>query len=169
MAIVSWLGPSYQIIAKQTWISLTKCCEKFREMVYNFSHFMQQMLPQVDGLKYPIQHRSTKSMKFLIQCRLNFLLQLNYTTPVKFWSQTFLSKMGLCGHSFHVSKRFYPIFSLKFHISVLNAAVIWPAITKSMWYWFDSTGWEGGGGWGSGRRRPEQSVDYQLKDFFRFC
>ena len=26
--------------------------------------------------------------------------------------------MGLCGHSFHVSKLFYLIFSLKFHISV---------------------------------------------------
>ena len=57
-------------------------------MVYNFSHFMQQMLPQVDGLTYPIQHRSTQSMNFLVQCVLNFLLQLNYVTPVKFWSQT---------------------------------------------------------------------------------
>ena len=53
MAKVSRLGPSYQIVAdpkfiKQTWISLTECCEKFGEMVYNCSHFMQQMLPQVD-------------------------------------------------------------------------------------------------------------------------
>ena len=77
MAIVSRLGLSYQIIAdpkfiKQTWISLTKCCEKFREMVYNCSHFMQQMLLQVDGLTYPIQHRSTKGMNFVIQCITNF-------------------------------------------------------------------------------------------------
>ena len=73
MAIVSQLGPSYQIVVdtkyiKQTWISLTKCCEKFKEMVYNCSHFMQQMLPQVDGLTYPIQQRSTQSMNFVIQC-----------------------------------------------------------------------------------------------------
>ena len=77
MAIVSRLGQSYQIVAdpkfiKQTWISLTKCCEKFGEMVYNCSHFMQQMLPQVDGLTYPIQHRSTQSMNFVIQCITKF-------------------------------------------------------------------------------------------------
>ena len=77
MAIVSQSGPSYQIIAdpkfiKQTWISLTKCCEKFRKMVYSRSHFMQQMLPQVDGLTYPIQHRSTESMNFVIQCITKF-------------------------------------------------------------------------------------------------
>ena len=77
MAIVSRLGPSYQIVEdpkliKQTWISLTKCCEKIREIVYNFSHFMQQMLPQVDGLTYPIQHRSTQSMNFVIQCITKF-------------------------------------------------------------------------------------------------
>ena len=29
---------------------------------------MQQMLPQVDGLTCPIQHRSTQSMNFVIQC-----------------------------------------------------------------------------------------------------
>ena len=29
---------------------------------------MQQMLPQDDGLTYPIQHRSTQSMNFIIQC-----------------------------------------------------------------------------------------------------
>ena len=79
MAIVSQLGPSYQIVAdpkfiKQTWISLTKCCEKFREMAYNCSHFMQQLLPQVDGLTYLIQHRSTQSMNFVIQCITKFLL-----------------------------------------------------------------------------------------------
>ena len=72
MAIVSRLGPSYQIVAdpkfiKQTWISSTKCCEKFREMVYNCFHFMQQMLFQMDGLTDPIQHRSTQSMNFVIQ------------------------------------------------------------------------------------------------------
>ena len=77
LTIVSRLGPSYQIVAdpkfiKQTWISLTKCCEKFREMVYNCSHFMQQMLPQVDGLIYPIQLRSTQSMNFVIQCITKF-------------------------------------------------------------------------------------------------
>ena len=77
MAIVSRLGPSYQIVAdpkfiKQTWISLIKCSQKFREMAYNCSLFMQQMLPQVDGLTYPIQHRSTKSMNFVIQCRSKF-------------------------------------------------------------------------------------------------
>ena len=77
MAIVSQLGPSYQIVAdpkfiKQTWISLAKGCEKFRERVYNCSHFMQQMLPQVDGLTYPIQHRSTQSMNFVIQCISKF-------------------------------------------------------------------------------------------------
>ena len=33
---------------------------------------MQQMLPKVDGLKYPIQHRSTQSMKFVIQCITKF-------------------------------------------------------------------------------------------------
>ena len=69
MAIVSRLGQSYQIAAdpkfiKQTWISLTKCCQKLREMVYNCSLFMQQMLPQIDGLTC---HRSTQSMNFVIQ------------------------------------------------------------------------------------------------------
>ena len=77
MAIVRRLGPSYQIAAnpqfiKQTWISLTKCCQTFREMVYNCSLFMQQMLPQVDGLTYPIQHRLTQSMNFVIQCISKF-------------------------------------------------------------------------------------------------
>ena len=38
----------------------------------------------------------------------------------KYFVQDCLSKMGLCGHSFHVSKLFYLIFSLKFDISVLN-------------------------------------------------
>ena len=90
---------------------LTECCEKFREMVYNYCFlFMQQMLPQVDGLTYPIQHRFTQSMNFIIQCISKFLLQLNYMTPVKFWSQTCLRKMGSCGHSFHVSKLFCAIF-----------------------------------------------------------
>ena len=51
MAIVSQLGPSYQIY----------CCL-----------FMQQMLPQVDGLTYPIQHRFMQSMKFIIQCISKF-------------------------------------------------------------------------------------------------
>ena len=52
---------------------LTECCDKFREMVYNYcSLFMQQMLPQVDGLTYPIQHRFTQSMNFIIQCISNF-------------------------------------------------------------------------------------------------
>ena len=52
---------------------LTECCDKFREMVYNYcSLFMQQMLPQVDGLTYPIQHRFTQSMNFIIQCISKF-------------------------------------------------------------------------------------------------
>ena len=78
MVIVSQLGPSYQILAdpkfiKQTWIS--ECCDNFREMVYNYcSLFMQQMLPQVDGLTYPIQHRFTQSMNFIIQCISKFFL-----------------------------------------------------------------------------------------------
>ena len=33
---------------------------------------MQQMLPQVNGLTYPIQHRSTQSMNFVIQCITTF-------------------------------------------------------------------------------------------------
>ena len=33
---------------------------------------MQQMLPQVDGLTYPIQHRFMQSMKFIIQCISKF-------------------------------------------------------------------------------------------------
>ena len=41
-------------------------------MVYNCSHFMLQMPPNVDGLKYPIQHRSTQSMNFVIQCITKF-------------------------------------------------------------------------------------------------
>ena len=82
MAIVSRLCQSYQTMAdpkfiKQTWISLTKCCEKFREMVYNCSHFMLQMLPKVDGLKYPIQQRSTQSMNFVIQCITKFFTAVN--------------------------------------------------------------------------------------------
>ena len=48
---------------------LTECCDKFREMVYNCcSFFMQQTLPQVDGLTYPIQHRVIQSLNFIIQC-----------------------------------------------------------------------------------------------------
>ena len=42
----------------------------------------------------------------------------------KYFVQDCLSKMGLYEHSFHVSKFFCLIFSLKFHISVLNTAVI---------------------------------------------
>ena len=129
MAIVSQLSPSYQIIAdpkfiKQTWISLTKCCEKFREMVYSRSHFMQQMLPQVDGLTYPIQHRSTESMNFVIQCITKFFTAAKLHDSCQILVTDSLSKMGLCGHSFHVSKLFYLIFSLKFDTSVLNTAVI---------------------------------------------
>ena len=33
---------------------------------------MQQMLPQMDGLTYPIQHRSTQSTNFVIQCITKF-------------------------------------------------------------------------------------------------
>ena len=119
MAIVSRLGPSYQIVAdtkfiKQTWISLTKCCEKFREMVYNCSHFMQEMLPQVDGLTYLIQHRSTHSMNFVIQGITKFFTAAKLHDSCQILVTDCLSEMGLCGHSFHVSKLFYPIFSLSF-------------------------------------------------------
>ena len=41
-------------------------------MVYNCSHFMLQILPKLDGLKYPIQHRSIQSMNFVIQCITKF-------------------------------------------------------------------------------------------------
>ena len=52
---------------------LTECCDKFREMVYNFcSPFKQQMPPQIDGLTYPVQHRFTQSMNFIIQCISKF-------------------------------------------------------------------------------------------------
>ena len=52
---------------------LTESCEKFREMVYNYcSLFMQQMLPQVEGLMYPVQHRCTQSMNLIIQCISKF-------------------------------------------------------------------------------------------------
>ena len=52
---------------------LTEFCDKFREMVYNYcSLFMQQMLPQVDGLTYPVPHRFTQSMNFIIQCISKF-------------------------------------------------------------------------------------------------
>ena len=48
---------------------LTECCDKLREMVYNYcSPFMEQMLPQIDGLTYPIQQRFTQSMNFIMQC-----------------------------------------------------------------------------------------------------
>ena len=54
---------------------LTECCEKFREMVCNYCFlFMEQMLPQVDGLTYPIQHRFTQGMNFIIQGISKFLL-----------------------------------------------------------------------------------------------
>ena len=33
---------------------------------------MEQMLPQADGLTYPIQHRFMQSMKFIIQCISKF-------------------------------------------------------------------------------------------------
>ena len=77
MAIVSRQGPSYQIVAgskfiKQTLISLTKCCQTFREMAYNCSLFMQQMLHKAGGLTYPMQHRLTQSMNFVIQCISKF-------------------------------------------------------------------------------------------------
>ena len=52
---------------------LTECCDKFRAMVYNYcSLFMQQMLPQVDGLTYLVQHRFAQSMNFIIQCVSRF-------------------------------------------------------------------------------------------------
>ena len=41
-------------------------------MIYNCSNFMLQMLPKVDGPKYPIQQRSTQSMNFVIQCITKF-------------------------------------------------------------------------------------------------
>ena len=109
MAIISQLGPSYKIIAdpkfiKQTWISLTKCCEKFRKMVYNCSQFKQQMLPQVDGLTYSIQHRSTESMNFIIQCITNIFTAAKLHDSCQSLVTDSLSKIGLCGHSFHVSK-----------------------------------------------------------------
>ena len=93
-------------------------------MVYNFSHFMQQMLSQVDGLTYLIQHRSTKSMNFVIQCKTKFFTAAKLHDSCQILVADSLSKMGLCGHSFHLSQLFYLIFSLKFHISVLNTAVI---------------------------------------------
>ena len=47
---------------------LTECCDKFREKVFHFcSLFMQQMLPQIDGLTYPVQDRFTQSMNFIIK------------------------------------------------------------------------------------------------------
>ena len=76
MVRVSQLGPSYQIVADPKFMKnlFNGCCEKFREMVYNYwSLFMQQMLPQVDGLTYPIQHRFTQSMNFIIQYKLKFV------------------------------------------------------------------------------------------------
>ena len=85
---------------------------------------MQQMLPQVDGLTYPIQHRSTQSMNFVIQCITEFFTAPKLHDSCQILVTDSLSKMGLCGHSFHVSKLFCPIFSLNFHISVLNTAVI---------------------------------------------
>ena len=130
MAIVSPLGPSYQIVAdpkfiKQRWISLTKCCEKFRKMVYNCSsHFVQLMLPQVDGLTYPIQHRSIQSMNFVTQHITKFFAAAKLHDSCQILVTDSQSKMGLCGDSFHACKLFYLIFSLKFHISVLKTAVI---------------------------------------------
>ena len=81
----------------------------------------------------------------------------------KYFVQDCLRKMGLCGHSFHVSKLFCAIFSLKFCISVLITTVIWLQITGR---------WGGGGGGGGGGKVEgdlKQSVNYQLKDFFSFC
>ena len=104
IAIVSRLGPSYQIVAdpkfiKQTGISLTKCCEKFKEMVYNCSHFMQQMLPQVDGLTYLIQHRSTQSINFVIQCITKFFTaaKLYYSCQILVTDNcSFIAPSGRC-------------------------------------------------------------------------
>ena len=80
----------------------------------------------------PINNVVAESSRLLILSTFSTLLargreETNFfqnRSLFKYFVQDCLSKMGLCGHSFHVSKLFYPIFSLKFHIFVLNTAVI---------------------------------------------
>ena len=46
---------------------------------------MQQMLPQVDGMTYPIQHRFTQSMNFIIQCKSKFFTVAESHDSCQIW------------------------------------------------------------------------------------
>ena len=99
---------------------LTECCDNFREMVYNYcSLFMQQMLPQVDGPTYPIQHRFTQSMNFIIQCISKFFTVAKFITQLlSNFGHSLSEKNGLqCVDIVPMCPKFCAIFSLKFCIS----------------------------------------------------
>ena len=147
---------------------LTECCDKFREMVYNYcSLFIQQMLPQVDGLTYPIQHRFTQSMNFIIQCISKFFTVAKLQNSCQILVTDCLRKMELCGHSFHVSKIRCNIFAEVLHFCINYHC------NMTCYYKISDIGLKLQDGGGGGRVEAEgdlkQSVNYQLKDFFSFC